>query len=863
MGYTDAMKSLRSRHFVQQNAIAFCLLFYCSLTFAGTPDDVYRTVRSVRVLNSEQAARRMPVKVDAVVTHANPYIGDFFIDDGTAPIYVSPGNWKDLAAGDRVRLEAVTSAGGFAPCLVATKVEKFGIAPLPDPQPYDLSLDDSRWLDAHYVQCWPIIESVSEAANYTYLRASTSKGSVVLMIPGKQHLEQARALLYSPVRVRGVCVPSFSERKVINRPARIFVQSLDDITVLPQAAVDLTAGRTTLLGSLFHFIPDAHPQTRRVRTLGTVTAAVGDRTLYIRDATGAARVRLLDPTKALPGDVVEVVGMLVIEKESLTLERASAVIVEHVPAPKPTLLTLRQIANENHAFDFIEVEGLASNVRESAKTPTAAVGKSLLLSDGPASLDIHLPAAFDLSSVQTGSRVAAAGILGGGSDETAQLLVLDPAAVRVLAPPPPIPFWNSDRVGVLIVGAIAVAVAIGAWAYTLRRRIQQQTRLLQAQFARQSLLEAQMRQSQKLEALGRLAGGIAHDFNNLLTVIIGSSELLKLDAGIKKDSAELVSNIYKAGDRAAALTRQMLVFSRGRPVSLSPIDLNAAVNDSAQMVSRMIGEHIQIRVVLAKERLQILASEDLINQILMNFGANARDAIADKGTITITTAVLPGDKIRLSFADTGHGMDAATRERIFEPFFTTKEVGKGTGLGLATVFGIVKTLGAEITCDSEPGKGTLFNIDFQRITQRLEFQSAPAAAKPGAAEKFKDLTVLLVEDNTSIADLAERELLRHGCSVLKAHTPHEALELWRTHSAAIGLLVTDVVMPGMNGRELCEKLHAQKPGLPVLYMSGYAADELIQRGIQQDRIVLLQKPFTGSQLMGKALHVLETHTGKK
>lgn len=852
MGYTGIMDTA----VVARQILAFCLLLG-PLVFAGTPDEPpLKTIRNVRVLSSEQAAKAIPVSVEGVVTHANPIIGDFFIDDGTAPIYVSPGNWKNISAGDRVRLTAVSSAGGFAPCLVARAVEKIGTAPLPYPQPYDLSLDDSRWLDAHYVQCWPVIESVSESGTYTVLRASTTKGAVVLLIPGPQNAEKARALLQLPVRARGVCVPSFSERKVANRPARIFVQSLDDIVALPQAAVDLSSDRTTLLGSLFHFIPDAHPQTRRVRTLGTITAVRDAKTLYIRDATSAARVHLLNAGKFEPGDVVEILGMLVIEKESLTLERSSANKTDSIAPPKPTPLGIRQALSDSHTYDYAELNGLLSNLRDEGDN------KSLLLNDGPAHLEVLLPKSFDLTRFAPGSHLAATGILVPGTENTAHLLVNDSAAVRLLAPPPPAPFWNSDRITVVFIGALAFVLIAGTWVYTLRRRVLQQTELLQAQFQRQSLLEAQMRQSQKLEALGRLAGGIAHDFNNLLTVIIGSSELLKLDQHIQKDSAELVSNIHKAGDRAAALTRQMLVFSRGRPVTLSPMELNAAVDDSAKMVSRLIGEHIQVRVILAKESTRVLASEDLINQILMNFGANARDAISDKGTITIATSILPGDRVRLTFADNGHGMDAATKERIFEPFFTTKEVGKGTGLGLATVFGIVKTLGAEIACETEVGKGTTFHIDFPLAEKPLEFWAPGEVAPPKSLEKYKGLTVLLVEDNTSIAALAEREMTRAAWTVLKAHTPKEALALFDANAAHIGLLVTDVVMPEMNGRELAEKLHAQKPDLPVLYMSGYAPDDLLQRGIQEDRIVLLQKPFSGSQLMEKAVSVLNTNAAK-
>jgi CheY-like chemotaxis protein/anti-sigma regulatory factor (Ser/Thr protein kinase) len=360
-----------------------------------------------------------------------------------------------------------------------------------------------------------------------------------------------------------------------------------------------------------------------------------------------------------------------------------------------------------------------------------------------------------------------------------------------------------------------------------------------------------------------MAGGISHDFNNLLTVILGSCDMLRLDRELKPESRDLINNVRKAGERAASLTRQMLLFSRQRPVTLSPMDLNAAVEETARMVGRLIGEHITVNLDLMREPALILASEDLLNQILMNLGANARDAISDAGTVWISTAPTDDGKIRLTFKDTGSGMDAATKERIFEPFFTTKEVGKGTGLGLSTVFGIVKTLGATIQCESEPGKGTVFQIDFPCAKNALGPQHllvSKEGSKEGAAprEQYRGLEVLLVEDNPGILELASKNLRRAGFEVFTAQDPRRALELWRERKATIRLLVTDVVMPGKNGRELAEELRKDKPGLQVLFMSGHTMDELLLRGVQEDRIALLQKPFTSSQLLDKVHQVLET-----
>ncbi len=378
--------------------------------------------------------------------------------------------------------------------------------------------------------------------------------------------------------------------------------------------------------------------------------------------------------------------------------------------------------------------------------------------------------------------------------------------------------------------------------------------------------EAEMRQAQKMEAVGRLAGGVAHDFNNMLGVIIGHAEfgLMRLDPldPVCRDFQE----IQKAAQRSADLTRQLLAFSRKQIVLPRVIDLNAAIDCQRQMLGRLVGEEIELRFVPAADLWKIRIDPSQVDQILANLAVNARDAIAGVGMITIETANIaldetscrimnmnPGEYVMIAFSDTGCGMDAATLERIFEPFFTTKEEGKGTGLGLSTVYGIVRQHLGGIPVYSHPGLGTTFKIYFPRCLDEAEKtgeeQLAPA---PAGTE-----TVFLVEDEEQILALAREILERYGFTVLEARTPGEACLLAEKHPGVIHLLLTDVVMPGMNGRELYERIVRIKPGIRVLFMSGYTADIIAHRGVVDEGIEFIQKPFSVSALAAKVRAVLD------
>ena len=388
----------------------------------------------------------------------------------------------------------------------------------------------------------------------------------------------------------------------------------------------------------------------------------------------------------------------------------------------------------------------------------------------------------------------------------------------------------------------------------------------QAEAERESMA-TQLRQAQKMEAVGQLAGGMAHDFNNALTVILGFSELASRQLNPLDPLHHHMNEIMRAVDKSANLTRQLLAFARRQIVTLRVLDLNAAIASLANMLPRLIGEDIELRIAPSAGLWNLYIDPSQVDQILMNLVTNARDAIADTGRITIETAnvalgeehcrrhpdVVPGDYVALTVSDTGVGMDKATLERIFDPFFTTKPEGKGTGLGLATVYGVAKQSGGFVHVCSEPGHGTMFRVYLPRFVGDAE---QPAPKKQPATLRGTE-TVLIVEDEPLLLELIQEGLHALGYNVLTAGAPGDAILLCETYAKDIQVLVSDVVMPMMNGRELQQRLERVRPGLRTIFMSGYTADMVAHRGIVEERMPFVQKPFTVEALAGKIREVLE------
>jgi two-component system, cell cycle sensor histidine kinase and response regulator CckA len=381
-------------------------------------------------------------------------------------------------------------------------------------------------------------------------------------------------------------------------------------------------------------------------------------------------------------------------------------------------------------------------------------------------------------------------------------------------------------------------------------------------------LEDQLRQAQKMEAIGRLAGGVAHDFNNVLTAILGYSELLlgnPASAGPAWHSG--VVEIRKAAEKAASLTKQLLAFSRQQVLETSLLDLNSVVSSMAGLLRRLIGEDIDLQVRLAPKLGWIKAAQSQIEQIVLNLAVNARDAMPSGGELTIETAdseldeiyaqthvaVRPGSYVMLAVSDTGVGMSAEVQSHIFEPFFTTKEVGKGTGLGLSTIYGAVKQNGGHISFYSEIGRGTTFKV----YLPQAEVGGVPQDLDPQITAVGGKETILVVEDDETVRQLASETLVARGYRVLVSKDTQEALQLSEKHAGPIDLLLTDVVMPGLSGPELAKQVLSLRPQCRVLLMSGYAGQTIIHRGVIDGASAFLQKPFTPSALGRRVREILD------
>jgi two-component system, cell cycle sensor histidine kinase and response regulator CckA len=391
---------------------------------------------------------------------------------------------------------------------------------------------------------------------------------------------------------------------------------------------------------------------------------------------------------------------------------------------------------------------------------------------------------------------------------------------------------------------------------------------LETEMKERRLLEDQLRQAQKMEAIGRLAGGIAHDFNNLLTIIIGYSDVLsQLEDTSVESRNEMLAEIHHAAERAAHLTRQLLAFSRKQILEPRIVNLNDIVSSIEKMLGRLIGEDIAIQTKLLPDLRPISADPGQLEQVIMNLAVNARDAMPQGGEVQIETAhvqlddtyaqahpdVTPGDYVMLAVTDSGCGMDEATKARIFEPFFTTKPPGQGTGLGLATVYGIIKQSGGHIHVYSEQGHGTTFKVYF------------PVVAAPVIKRNLGDTgqialrgteTILVVEDEANVRILAKNVLEMYGYKVLEADSPAAAIRLSQSYSGSIDVLLTDVVMPQLNGKRLSELLLSDRPQMKVLFMSGYTDDAIVRQGVLDAGVNFIQKPFVPRALTAKVRDVL-------
>jgi two-component system cell cycle sensor histidine kinase/response regulator CckA len=395
---------------------------------------------------------------------------------------------------------------------------------------------------------------------------------------------------------------------------------------------------------------------------------------------------------------------------------------------------------------------------------------------------------------------------------------------------------------------------------------------VQTDVTQRRLLEERYRQSQKMDGIGQLAGGVAHDFNNLLTIINGFSDILLEELGPDDPSREIVTEIRAAGERSAALTRQLLAFARKQVIAPRVLDLNAVVEDAEKMLRRVLGEDVHLSASLGVGLGRVRADEGQLQQMLLNLAVNARDAMPDGGALTIATHngdvdeaharlhadLRPGAYVVLVVSDTGCGMSAEVKRHLFEPFFTTKGPGKGTGLGLSVVHGVITEAGGSARVVSEPGAGTTFTFYLPRIASTGLDDEAPHTAQ--IMQRGSE-TVLLVEDDDGVRSFTQHVLTGLGYQVLAATGGVNALRILRAHEGPVHLLITDVVMSDMNGRQVAEAVVALRPAIRVLFVSGYTDDAIVRRGILQDEVYFLPKPFSPLALAAKVRDVLHPRSG--
>jgi two-component system, cell cycle sensor histidine kinase and response regulator CckA len=445
---------------------------------------------------------------------------------------------------------------------------------------------------------------------------------------------------------------------------------------------------------------------------------------------------------------------------------------------------------------------------------------------------------------------------------------LDAAAFRQLRETGVAPPWEKEllgkggaRVPVLVAAATLDATSCIALVADLSAQKEAEAALKRT--------EEQLQQAQKMEAIGRLAGGVAHDFNNLMTVIMGYTMIAKESLSDAEGLRTALAEVQRAAERATGLTRQLLAFSRRQVLQPRLVDVNEALAGMEKMLRRLIGEDVELTIVPRSRERTILVDPGQLEQVVMNLAVNARDAMPRGGKLTIETADVtlderyaaehvgssPGRHVMLAMSDTGCGMDAATKARAFEPFFTTKPVGKGTGLGLSTIQGIVEQSGGSIWLYSEPGLGTTFKIYFPRADGNA--RPEPVAPSSSGSEPQGTETILLVEDDEPLRRLASLILRRAGYDVLEAGSGGDAILAAERHGPGIDLLLTDVVMPRMSGRELAERLRASDPSMRVLYASGYTDDAVVQHGVLERDVAFLQKPITAETLTRKVREVLD------
>jgi signal transduction histidine kinase/CheY-like chemotaxis protein len=815
-----------------------------------------RSVRAVKALPRAEASRGYPVRVEGVVIALNPRYDGYFLQDGSAGVFVFlPRTQASLPrVGQRVRLSGLTDKGGFAPVIRHRSLEALGTAPLPAPVRIEPGDVFHGWEENLWVEFEGIATAVVTDARTHQLELFAGPRRVLVWFSEGDSPDRLQSLVNARVLVQGVYSPLFTASGAW-LGFRIFTTSPGMLKVLDPPAA---AGDFRSIASLSQFDVRGAPR-RRFRTAGAVTYRDTRGRLYLQDGDNSLHVVGNGPGDPPLHTWATVEGFLSPDTATPQLEHVRWLSATPGSPVAPARALAELLASGDLDGRLVAVEGFV----ESRRTSAGELQLSLLAGRSRFTASMEAPGSgVEFPDLRPGALLRLTGVpvaeqwrsFAGARLATLWLRNANDIVVLRHAP-----WWDLQRALYAAFAVSLLLIFVLAWVVRLRHN-------LAVQMTLRSKLEERLLHAQKLESVGRLAGGVAHDFNNYLTVVLFyTSQLLDSfpDAGAVRRQ---LTAIHDVAQRAASLTGQLLAFSRKQLLQPVPCDLNEIITQAKATLLPLIGEDIELVIRQNKvDRVNIDPAQFL--QVLVNLAVNARDAMPKGGKLIFETAtqelgpedarlgdgLRPGQYVGISITDTGVGMDHATRQRIFEPFFTTKERGRGTGLGLAVVFGIVKQSNGHIEVQSKPGEGSCFRI-YLPATEAAAPEPEPQAHK---SERAGAEVILVVEDQAAVRTLLRGGLQARGYTVLDAASPAEALKLLDDPAASIDLLLTDIVMPEMSGRALAAEAILKRPGIRVLYMSGYSEEVFTDQKAGSDTISYLQKPFSPSQVAAAVRSILD------
>ena len=818
-------------------------------------------VAQLRALTPEQAARPWRVHLEGTILYLHPRRFLMFVADETGSVFLTADDpaLASLRSGSRIVLDGVTGPGSFAPMVDSFTWRAAGSGPLPRPLPIEARDLSDTSLDSQWVALEGEVRGVRRFdVDAAALRLRAGDRPIEVRIPGLEGQPLPEQLLGARVRVQGVLGTRFDRARRF-RGFNLLAPSLAAVSVLSPAARGHFDAPEVPIGSLLAYQPGRAVRPQRV--VGTIALHRADGSFYVSDSSGGALVEPVGEGDTAEGESVEVVGYPPVQAAPVLEDALVRRVARPVSPASPTAITAEEGVGPEWEARLVRIEAHLVDARSSRGDLFLQLesGRVRFLAS------LEAPRAGGLTAaLEPGGLLAVTGVRAlrpragpGGDPRLFELLLRSPADVTVLRPAP---WWTRRRTLGLLGSVSAAALLAFGWVIVLRRRVEAQTLEIRQELEGRAALETRLRESNRLEALGRLAGGVAHNFNNMLMMIGGSAELARRETAPEHPAHARLANIEGVVARAASLTSQLLAFGRRQLLSPRVLDVNSVLREAAHTLQSLVGARVAIETRLDPRAGAVLADPGHLDQIFFNLAANARDAMPHGGKLVLETSRLeheasPGSAggwVRIAFRDDGEGMTEEALRCAFEPFFSTKPPGKGTGLGLASVHGLVQQSGGRVSIESAPGRGTSVLIDLPWIGTA---QAVPAAHGPVTPRAHEQPCVLLVEDEREIREALACTLADSGYAVVQASSGAEAVEWLARHAAQLDVLVTDVMMRHPDGREVARAARERRPGLPVVFVSGCAEDVLAEADTRQPGTLFLQKPFQPVRLLS-AIHAL-------